>query len=914
MHKRLQILLSILFINWVYSFGQQNKPFYYLNFDDKNSKQQLDSNSYQCSYSIISRGNGQAVDMKKKDCLLVAQGFKNTVIDEFSMEFLFKGSSLFFLTFPQQSMVVRFGYEGILFQTTIQSSSGNSEADELVVTLNGAGKKSYNYYTDGNWHHMVFTASIKKGRKEVWIDGECPDGFSKPISAKGKFEFGYGNGFRNTDCIDELALYNTMLSPELIRQHFNEIKEGKSYTFSLSHTGTLNAAARQSKKTEPGIDILEFAPGYPDYTIQATDQLKSFPLPRYNELVKFKRNMSWMDISYLHRELPGNGGKGFGKQNPAKAVALEKEMAENWNYYLDIPTSRTDASTAQKLYADTSKFTGALVSFARKNTIYPWATILIEAQNNPAHANFNRSGAYILASDLSAEYYFKDVNDVPVIYNKRKWLSPLMPLDVVIKDAKTSRFYLDQVLKFISSPPSLINENGETFGHMRPEDLLQKDPSVWKDYKNSGLTVSEYSGKFLYRLDSAYKTTIMRGLDPQKTHFSFYNVSAFNAEYWPDYLMRREVNRWDKNSVLPTPDFYPRWPNNWRYAMGAYNGYATVAKGRVKEISVGDKSFSPFVGAGWGEEEANIRPAQWLALLKAMVMLGADFFYTGYFNVTGAGGKWPNGFGPYDPRGYAYQIAMPAYAQAIRTWVPVFFEKGELLNPADSNDVIHQFRFNTGSENELVLVRKIGKKFLIYGSIQPNSNIKGNVPQSKITTLELDGEKIKLEIRRQGSVYILDKSQRDPVFYQLDGWHQYEHPSYWSKIYFVEAEAINENIEAARFPVITESNSGNKNDFSDYFSYIRLSNGKTFNLRLALRNNTRYTVSARVRSAGKTSLKLNLEQGKESKLNVSGSGWKMVSSQTFSLSSAETLKECMLTFQTTGASLDIDWIKVTPVE
>lgn len=772
--------------------AQSIKPYYFWSFKSSATGTEqvkgriLDTNYYKCSYSETVGKVGSAIDLKNANCTVVTGVMQSNISNEFSIEFLFKGTDFTFLTFSRQSLIVRFGYNGFLFRTTATTANGKSSTDNFQISLKGAGKNSYNYYTDDTWHHIVFTASLKTGRKEIWVDGECPEGFSQNITIGKQFEFGTSDGFRNTDQIDELAFYKQAIPPELIRQHYSEQNEGKSYSFVVKKNG--NFSSRKSAPDVPQLDTKEFAPGYPDYTVQATDQLKSFPLPRYNLAVSVKRNMSWMDIAYLHRELPAEGGKGFGKISPRKSVELTEEMVKHWNYYLDIPVLRTTAEAAQKQYKDKSTVAGALVDFANRNPQYPVASILIEAQVRPIHAGFASFKSYATDQNLPAAYYLKDQKGIPVVENKKKWLSPLMPLDVIQKDGETSRFYLNQLLKNLSRPPALLNENGEVFGHIRPETLLKKDPAVWANYQQSGWSVSQYSARFQYRMDSVYRAAIMDGLDSDKTHFSFYNLSAFNPAYWPDYAMRRKLNQWDSQTVYPTPDFYPRWPDNWQNARGAFNGYGTVAAGRVTEIAHGDRFFTPFVSAGWGEEENNIRPAQWLALLKAMVMLGADFFYTGYFNVTGAGGKWPNGAGPNDPRGYAYQIAMPAYAQAVRTWAPEFFEKGELLNPADSTDKMRQYRFKGRAENELIIVRKWGKKYLIYGSIQPNSNIKNNIPLAKQTSINIEGKAISFEIRKQGSMYVLDLSEAQPVFYQLDGWHQYEHPYYWDKAIVQEAE------------------------------------------------------------------------------------------------------------------------------
>ena len=52
------------------------------------------------------------------------------------------------------------------------------------------------------------------------------------------------------------------------------------------------------------------------------------------------------------------------------------------------------------------------------------------------------------------------------------------------------------------------------------------------------------------------------------------------------------------------------------------------------------------------KEELNTRPAQWLGFLKLLAATGAEYFYTGFFNLHPA---FP------DPRNWVWQGAAPAY-------------------------------------------------------------------------------------------------------------------------------------------------------------------------------------------------------------------------------------------------------------
>jgi hypothetical protein len=375
-----------------------------------------------------------------------------------------------------------------------------------------------------------------------------------------------------------------------------------------------------------------------------------------------------------------------------------------------------------------------------------------------------------------------------------------------------------------------------------------------------------FNGWMQNRFDSVYKATILQNIPWKDVSFTFYNVSAYNSAYWPQYSERIGTNSLFKGTPRSTPAFYPARPDNWRLASGPLNGYGTVAEGRKKEIALGVKHFAPFISAGWGLEEKNIRPAQWLGLLKSMVMLGADFFHVGYFNVTGKTG-WPNGKGPNDPRGYIYQAAMPAYAQAIASQVWDFLDKGVLLEDPLSKEQRMPFAFEASASNHLVLVRKLDKKYLIYGTVQPSSNYKGNTALEATTSITLEGKKISFNIRRQGSMYVLDLSEIRPVFYQLDGWHQYEHPYYWTDNFLVEAENTQENVQ--RF---TE---GTDFDYANFTSFIRLNNNDMVNYSIQNREEKDGLQSLCVkcrRKAGNPVIHIQYS-GSSKKMNIPGDQW-----------------------------------------
>ena len=136
-------------------------------------------------------------------------------------------------------------------------------------------------------------------------------------------------------------------------------------------------------------------------------------------------------------------------------------------------------------------------------------------------------------------------------------------------------------------------------------------------------------------------------------------------------------------------------------------------------------------------------------------------------------------------------------------------QEGELCQPPGTGGW-HKpvsYRFWAGSQSVAVYVRKHNSKsiYLIYGTVQPQSNQIGNAPLALNVSIQLEGSTLAFEVRRQGSTYVFDNttSRRtthststreqyaatNPSWTQIDSWHEATHPSYWSKSIVFEAEA-----------------------------------------------------------------------------------------------------------------------------
>ncbi|HNU47878.1 MAG TPA: hypothetical protein PKM40_03540, partial [Bacteroidia bacterium] len=196
--RKFKILsISLLFIHLLFAAlsllqvanAQTYSPVSYWTFNsspfnkDSMNRTNMDFTSYGCGYTV---SNNSAVG---KGLILGSSGDNintgNFVTDtSFAIEFLFKPGYQFNQTLLFRRMdggfSANFNFDGIYFYT-YTSGSGS---DELKVSFDGIGKRSYGYFVDGNWHHIVFQYSSLTGKKEIYIDGECPSGYSKSISGK----------------------------------------------------------------------------------------------------------------------------------------------------------------------------------------------------------------------------------------------------------------------------------------------------------------------------------------------------------------------------------------------------------------------------------------------------------------------------------------------------------------------------------------------------------------------------------------------------------------------------------------------------------------------------------------------------------------------------------------------------------
>ena len=557
------------------------------------------------------------------------------------------------------------------------------------------------------------------------------------------------------------------------------------------------------QKDSTKIDISEFQIGYPNLKDDALEQLKNYPSARYKPNNDFLRLYNWMSPFYAG----GAGQEGIKVTDAIKrGTDIQEELGMNWNYNLVISNPRIDPN--DRALKDPNSPIMSFINLANKHPEIPLSVTIFWGQMNPFAFGSKNRQPNIWRTDLQETDYLKEAR----INKKTRVISYAAPDSLFIEDGIVQQKQLQNLIKHLTRPVNIINENGEEPPRAYSENILKNDSLLIFDKNKMKISSWEiYIATKKKYIRHLYSSQFMDKIPELKnTLFTFYCVEGGPIDRY-DWNTSKATNSKIKGNYYSTPDFYPRTSDNWKTWKGAWHGWKWINDGRQVEIKSGDKFFSPYVAAGWDiNPEKDMRPAQWLGLLKCLSVVGAEFYYTGYFNLGKPVSK---------PENYIWQAAMPAYAQAVATHFADVFRNGNVLFDTKGNPIV---TYPVEDKDVLVTVRKHNTKqqFIIAATVQPSSNTE-TFPLSKNITIKIDDETFIINARRQGSVYFLDKTTKPYVFYQLDKWHQYEHPSRWRKQIIYEAEVF--DTAAANIQIKTDFKTDNtKIDFTSFDTYISL--------------------------------------------------------------------------------------------
>ncbi|HRH31013.1 MAG TPA: hypothetical protein PK886_03045, partial [Candidatus Paceibacterota bacterium] len=721
-----------------------------------------------------------------------------------AVEFLFKPSKTF-----EAGTIFSFGSNFKLeFQTPIGGNPNGSMARwklvmngvDSYINLDEAGRKSLAYIANGNWHHFVvqYDPASSSQKVQFWIDGQLPSGYSfnTAISTSGAVKFSGMNSAEYTQCncsLDQIALYDKSLPPNLILEHYNNASSGLTYSTVTSITN-VPAADSVAGVYNPldfmaGTNLASSSGQTPGVSVSVIDQLETYPLPRYKSSNTLIRNVgNWLAYDYLSNLGSSSiSGASIGNTttNHSKSKDINRQLATKWNYHIQVTNntgSSNGFSAADQALANEQQYITpganfipiAATSFRAQLYTSACGRSCISSQNLPStHYLQNSSGQFL------------DPNGN--VTTDKRWRPVSTYLSSYAPDGEAAKGHIQTVLNSIPNRVAqyptraidIINDNGEVFPPYTAEsttNIVNNDPAVLAAKNASGLDAYTYVARQFYLNERAYVDAIKSVPAVSNSTFTEYAIEGEHI-YEYKWTEARKVNDPINGIYYSTPDFYIRYPWNWKYWSSAWHGWQWVVNSRNGELAAGDNLYSPFISAGWDKVEMNnVRPAQMLGFTKVLAATGAEFFYPGVFNIES------NIADNLYPENYVWQASIPSYAQGVTSYYEDILKNGKMMKgdttrlvyPPDTNP---GFRFYTGNPGQLVVARKQNgaNRFVITGMENPWSNYQGNAAEESLAEIDFGGdtypsttvtptESLKFKVRRQGSTYIYDKTGATPVF------------------------------------------------------------------------------------------------------------------------------------------------------
>ena len=674
--------------------------------------------------------------------------------------------------------------------------------------------------------------------------------------------------------IDEVAVWTTALTDTHIAAHAaGALRTGGGVPYCYTDPG---GALPPADPTGGPFDLREFAPGTqlptpPDspngtrgVALTCLQQLQAFPPPRYaannsgGRAAALPPLSNCMDPDYM----AGENQPGCKKDAMINgSLAVQAELAAHWSYALFAGNVNKAAvvGALHPTYAEQAEGFIRLLQLANAHPEWPFEAEIIRANviNVTAPKGPHNKPA-IVSQFLPAACYLQDASGtfidysgatvLPGKYGLHKYKRPFTeaggaahgcPDTLFDSDGENFRWTFASLVAHgnLTVPILRLWEDGEIMADVTQTGAyrgFEKDPVVLADYRATNLTNvtggegrppsvrdwRSFASRWRTRLTARFRDAFMR--DPSTDallggaaygEFEVEGTTAYFGRWSIERGIMSDPHARPAGSAKPMNDYYVTHPREWDVGAGSWHGLDWANMVTPSQLAAGDAITAPFVSGGWAaQEEKNVRPAQYLGLLKCYAALGAEVFYAGFFQPSGDGKFAPS-------QNWAWVAAMPAYAQAVTSrWAELLYDGGGILAPGDMPvarliynippDITPPTNYRTwaGSQSVAVYVRRAtdgSGTLLVVGTVQPQSSAVGNTPLALNATLRLPGaaapyapgggQSVVLEFRRQGSTYLI---QRDGIaggvgsVTQLDAWHESSHPAYWSADIEVEAEVF----------------------------------------------------------------------------------------------------------------------------
>lgn len=786
---------------------------------------------------------------------------------------------------------ISYQYPSIVFTTS------NGVEDRWQIDLEAVGKKTWKAFNDGNFHLFTFVYNAATGRKLIFIDAQCPSGFSKtlPIGSGTIFTSSPTLWFSTTvnytqfaGDIDELQLFKGEISANQVYQNYTEFQAGSHFS------NTLAASVPAPDPITAGYDATQYAPGYPSVTVTPIVQLQTFPGPRYKPIQTAADSLlplsSCMDGIYL-------GGTFQSGISDAQAVLNGAEinlfLAQRYNWVLSA------WGLGQGLFAaDTTTFQGKIVKMAKANPKTKLEFCTFRPQLEPFdRVPFGSNQAAIMAYGYKPYYFLQnssgqylDENGNVTTSNRKGRPSATLaqsysnlPDTVLLANGDTVKAAFQRVTTALGGLNTVFSvwENTEDYLVYLP-GAMSLDPIVSANLAASGLTGRQFQGTWRGRNEVNYRDKFIATGTVAATNSTYYNLyqNQGNPFFFYDWNYLRNSHTTYRGKKLSTADMYFRDARSWFYnchTSCADHGLSWFIQDRQEEFGAGDSLQYPFVSHGWSTDEyANMAPAPYLGLLKVMAAMGSESFKPSSFWV---GGQYPN------PKQMIWSAVYPAYAQAITTRYEKQLHYGKLLPgdmPADPSlpSGYAGYRYSAGDFRTFVAVRKddLANKFVIAANHNRNSNMIGNNEDTVVRYITLAGEQLTFTVREQGSVYFYDNTNTsNKVFYQLDKWHERSYPYTWSTDFGFEAE-VSDNYVPSQLKTDRAAGAaaGNYVNSTTYISYADTTvTLDTIRFNFQPRAAATYYVWIRMKSrtGAPTGVTINMNGGATKTLTVSNTNW-----------------------------------------
>ena len=864
MIKKILVLL-ILISSFAHS---QVAPVLYYDFDQTNPlspRVGTGNLSTTGAYAINAGDVGNALDLSNKMGATYSNMVGGTVtpVSGYTIQMLFKPGHYFLYgrnnnLFGHGNMSAYFQipYGNSLNFTMSFISTVNNVSHNQVLNLTGINRASLSWVLDSAWHHLAFTVNPASGAKQIYIDGlkvSEATGATGSITAASDQRL-YLNTTTNytqySGHLDEIAIYTSVLTPSQIYQNYQDFIAGDHYT-------TANASSvPSSPQLTATLDTLDFPYGYvlgstnsKNCSNSALTQLEQMKYPRFMRTHGLAPMINWGAPNYF------GGLFQTDIANPVETSGdLQVNLVTKFKYSLLIADNATVTSTSA--YADTTKFQGKWCAIAKRNPTWHTSIITLWSQNNgylksqlnpPNYYLRNSSGQYMdLLGNVSAS----------------KFTAPTAPPTPLINtDAVGTKTRILSIIAAASpSTIDFLSENDEILKLISTSTLL-KDPAVVADYALSGQpNYREYLASKWATMVKNYRDTLLTIL-PGVPYIQ-YQMGAWDStngrNYYQINWLKYKTGQSNFNGrKYSTSDMYTRYPNNWRTWSSAWHGLQPMIESRYTEIQQGDKVCAPFISPGWNiNEESNMRPGRWLGLIKALHFCGVNFYHTGFFNDALS---YSTSSPPPHPKGYAWQFAIPSYAQGIASRADTLCMLGNYISDTYAENtktsIIDGLSLWSGDPRVFTICKKDSaglNQYVLSTTLQPHSSQKGQVENSKLAKVKIGATNYVFTTRPQGSTYLFNTDSSTVIY--LDEWHERIHPERWSRDLYVEFENYNlaeqpyfrHGFTRTYFP---NSVSGSTKYFTDFTTTVRGTNtqGGALTYDLGFTEDTLYYLWVRAR-------------------------------------------------------------------